>query len=89
MKLLYQKDECAPDAQSVYQWADENKIDWLHEIKISIGFDDTIHKFFAAKGHYYLMIFSCGVYEEIFECETREEWECEIKNATELFLANS
>jgi hypothetical protein len=86
MKKLYEKDECAPDAQSIFAWTHQNGINWSDAISIEIG--DTMYEFFTANNAFYMTVLSCGKFEDIYQAESLEEWINEIKETTKLFLAN-
>ena len=93
MKHIFSKDECAPDAPTASQWLGREGIDWSREVRVSGTYDDTDYKFFASKAapgrpvKFYLKESSCGVFEEVFEFESREEWIAAINEKVDAFLA--
>jgi hypothetical protein len=89
MKNLYSKDECVPDALSVVAWARQRGIEWTHQIKIDIG--DTTYEFFSAMQPrvFYVAVFSCGKFEDIYQSESLEEWKSEIQKKIDSFLKDA
>jgi hypothetical protein len=93
MIRVFSKDECVPDALTANQWLDREGIDWSHEVRVDGMYDGAVYEFFASKAvpgvpvWFYLKESSCGVFEEVFEFESKEEWIAAINEKVDAFLA--
>jgi hypothetical protein len=93
MQRIYSKDECAPDAQGAVQWLEEyfgEKPLFLSIVQGSaVHFDisagDGSTEIFEKDGVFYVLEFSCGVYEDVFTA-TREEVAALIDKARDQLL---
>jgi hypothetical protein len=80
MQRIYSKDECAPDAQGAVQWLNEHlgrkptDLSIVHGAAVHFGISagDGSTEIFEKDGVFYVLEFSCGVYEDVLTA-TREE----------------
>ncbi len=81
-----------PLALTATQWLDGEGIDWNHEIRFN-DMGSTCYIFFASKAtpekpaSYYLKVSPSGVFKEIFEYESQEEWAAAINEKVGAFFA--
>jgi hypothetical protein len=93
MQRIYSKDECAPDAQGAVQWLEEHlgepHVFLSALLRGSVHFDisagDGSTEIFEKDGVFYVLEFSCGVYEDVFTA-TREEVGALIDKARDQLL---
>jgi predicted HAD superfamily phosphohydrolase YqeG len=75
MKRIFSRDECVPDGQRFHQFLNEKGIDWTHEARISVG--DAVFTYFKStkeSNAFYIVVESCGVYEDVLKTESQQEW---------------
>lgn len=97
MKTVFSEEKgLVPDAQSLHEFLDENKIekDSVHP-GIRIDKDDWISIFFkATNGKFYEEVNSCGYEVYLYEFESEEEYQiclrtCLFVNCNMKFLSNN
>jgi hypothetical protein len=85
MQRIYSKDECAPDARSAWRWLAEEKNACRGLTSVELAAGDTSWTVFQHAGTFYVLEFSCGVYEDVFTA-TREEVGALIDKARDQLL---
>ena len=80
MKLIFTKDECVPDAETIREYEERNQIEKVENVmSIKIDMGDTLkHYFIGENGSFYLEFFSCGVYEDLYLLDGKEEFISDI-----------
>lgn len=85
MKRLFSKDECAPDAPTLRDFQVETGIGLESsdsKPKISIEYEDFSNTYLVDKeGRYLRETYSCGVYEDLYQFDSEEEY---LKDIVEL-----
>lgn len=74
---IFSKDECAPDAISAKQFLSEKFGKSYFKIILDVGFirndfGDGSSVLFLHEGVYYLIEYSCGVYEDVYTLDKED-----------------
>jgi hypothetical protein len=86
MQRIYSKDECDRDAQSARLWLHEKGVEsGRASVSVDLSIDDASWTVFKHSETFYVLEFSCGVYEDVFTA-TREEVAALIDKARDQLL---
>lgn len=80
MELIFSKDECAPDAETIEEYKQKHQIEISRDgISIACEYRDTLKHYFAGEDNkYYVEVFSCGVFEDLYLFFDRKEFESNL-----------